>query len=265
MKADASFKPSPVTYRILTKCLINAGRIEDARNILFEMLCTVHPDYSVYNNLISGYLQTRNLDKANELIDVLKRWCPYYYYGFVNAAYMDWFFTQGRNEVAMDSYKSLLNRKCTMKPDSGNALLRVLFKHGKKTEAWDLFHDMLDNHTPPTFYGVNSGTFIVMVDECLKLGEVDEALAALKKVGTKPDSRPFFLDIDGNNKLISTFCEYDMLSEAESVFQEMYSMSMIPDVHTHTTLVDTYLKVGRVNDAMMICDKMAEADLKPVI
>ncbi|RHN46497.1 putative tetratricopeptide-like helical domain-containing protein [Medicago truncatula] len=168
MKADASIKPSPVTYQIITKALISAGRIEDARDILFKMLSTGHVDLT-----------------ANELIDDLKRWCPNYYNGVVSATYMQWCFVQRREKEAMECYNSLLNRKCTMmRPETCNILLTVLLSSGKKTEAWDLFHDMLDNHTPPTFHGVDSNTFIVMVNECFKLGKVDEALATLKKVGT---------------------------------------------------------------------------------
>jgi len=261
MKADAPIKPSPVTYGIITKYLINAGRVEDARDILLEMLLySGHADFSVFNNLTLVCSQLGNLDKANEFIDELKRRCPYH--GIVSTTYMNWFLEQGRDKEAMECYKSLLNRKCRMRPETGRLLLEVLLIFGKKTEAWDLFHDMLDNHTPPTFHGVDSDIFVLMVDECLKLGKVDEALATLKKVGTKPDSRPFFLDIDGNSKLISIFCKYDMFSEAENLFQEMYSMSMIPDVQTHLILSNRYYKLKRMDDSFMTYNKMVEAGLK---
>ncbi|KEH23217.1 putative tetratricopeptide-like helical domain-containing protein [Medicago truncatula] len=264
MKADASIKPSPVTYRIITKCLISAGRIEDARDILVKMLYTGHADFTVYANIISACIQLGNVDKANELIDELKRWCPNYYIGDVSVTYIHWFFEQERDKEAMECYNSLLNRKCMMRPKTCNMLLEILLRFGKKTEAWDLFHGMLDNHTPPTFHAVNSDTFILMVDECLKLGKIDEALATLKKVGTKPDSRPFFLDIDGNSKLISSFDEYDMLSEAENLFQEMYSMSMTPDVWTHSFLIHRYFKLNRIDDAYMTYNNMMEGGLKVV-
>ncbi|KEH23216.1 putative tetratricopeptide-like helical domain-containing protein [Medicago truncatula] len=262
MKADASIKPSLVTYQIITKCMINAGRIEDASDIWFEMLLdSGHTDSSVYNNLTLACSQLGNLDKANEFIDELKIRCPYYHHGVVSATYMNWFLKQGRDKDAMECYKSLLNRKCRMRPETGDVLLEVLLKYGKKTEAWDLFHDMLDNHTPSTFHGVDSDTFTLMVEECLKLGKVDEALATLKKVGTKPDSKPFFLDVDGYCQLISIFCAHDMLSEAENLFQDMYSMSMTPDASTYAILFDTYRRMGRKDDAYMLNNKMAEAEL----
>jgi len=262
MKTDAPVEPSPVTYEIITNGLISAGRIEEARDILFKMLHTGHADVTVYYNILSACVKLGNVDKANELIDELKRWCPNYYIGVVSAPYMHWFFEQGRDDEAMECYNSLLNRKCMLRPETCNILLGLLLKFGKKTEAWDLFHNMLDNHTPPTFHGVNSDTFIMMVYECLQLGKVDEALATLKKVGTKPDSRPFFLDVDGNSQLISLFCQHDMLSEAENLFQEMYSMSMIPDMRAHTTLISTYIKADRNGDVLKIINKMVEAGLK---
>ena len=99
MKADAPIKPSPFTYGIITKGLINAGRIEDVRDILVKMLYMDHADLTVYDTLLSACLQLRDSDKANEL----KRWCPNYYNGVVSATYMQWFFLQGRDKEAMEA------------------------------------------------------------------------------------------------------------------------------------------------------------------
>lgn len=90
--ANAPFSPSPVTYRHLTKGLIDAGRINEAVDLLREMLNKGHgADSLVYNNLISGFLELENLEKANEFFDELKERCLVYD-GVVNATYMDWFF-----------------------------------------------------------------------------------------------------------------------------------------------------------------------------
>ncbi|XP_004503478.1 pentatricopeptide repeat-containing protein At1g10270-like [Cicer arietinum] len=262
--ANAPFSPSPVTYRHLTKGLINTGRIDEAVDLLREMLTKGHgADSLVYNNLILGFLELGNLDKANELFDELKERCLVYD-GVVNATYMEWFFNQGRDKEAIDSYKSLMAREFRMTPATCNVLLEVLLKHGKKTEAWALFDQMLDNHTPPNFQAVNSDTFNVMVNECYKLGRVDEAVATFRKVGTKPNSKPFVMDVAGYRNIISRMCENEMLSEAETMFQELCSKSLSPDVPTHTVLIDGYLKVDRIDDALRIFNKMVDAGLRVV-
>ncbi|XVF24273.1 hypothetical protein REPUB_Repub13aG0113400 [Reevesia pubescens] len=260
----APFNPSPVTYRHLTKGLIDAGRIGEAVDMLREMLNKGHgADSLVFNNLISGFLNLGNLDKANELFDELKERCLVYD-GVVNATFMEWWFNQGKDKEAMDSYKSLLDRKFKMPPPTCNTLLEVLLKHGKTKEAWALFEDMLDNHTPPNTQAVNSDTFNIMVNECFKLGNFEEAIKTFKKVGTKPGSKPFAMDVAGYNNIIARFCEHGMLSEADKFFQELCGKSLTPDVPMYRTMIDAYLKAERVDDALQLFTKMVETGLRVV-
>ncbi|OIV96251.1 hypothetical protein TanjilG_14928 [Lupinus angustifolius] len=262
--ANAPFSPSPVTYRHLTKGLIEANRIGEALDLLREMLNKGHgADSLVYNNLISGFLNLENLDKAKELFDELKERCLVYD-GVVNATYMEWFFNKGRDKEAIESYKSLMDRQFRMTPATCNVLLEVLLKHDKKTEAWALFDQMLDNHTPPNFQAVNSDTFNVMVNECFKHGKFMEALATFRKVGTKSNSKPFAMDVGGYNNIIARFCENGMLLEAETLFQELCSKSLSPDVPTHRTLIDAYLKMEMIDDALRVLNRMVDAGLRVV-
>lgn len=220
-------------------------------------------DSLVYNNLISGFLELGNLDKANELFDELKERCLVYD-GVVNATYMEWFFNNGRDKEAMDSYKSLMDRQFKMTPVTCNVLLEVLLKHGKKTQAWALFDQMLDNHTPPNFQAVNSDTFNIMVNECFNLGKFHEALATFRKAGTKSNSKAFAMDVAGYNNIISRFCENGLLSEAETLFEELCSKSLSPDVPTHRTLIDAYMKMERIDDALKVFHRMVDAGLRVV-
>ncbi|PPD91407.1 hypothetical protein GOBAR_DD11641 [Gossypium barbadense] len=245
----APFNPSPVTYAHLTKGLIDAGRIG-------EMLNKGHgADSLVFNNLISGFLNLGNLDKANELFDELKE--RYLVYdGVVNATFMEWWFNRGKDKEAMESYKSLLDRKFKMPPPTCNTLLEVLLKHGKTKEAWTSFEDMLDNHTPPNTQAVNSDTFNIMVNECFKLGNIEEAIKTYKK--------PFAMDVAGYNNIITRFCEHGMLSVAEKFFQELCGKSLTPDVPMYRTMIDAYLKAERVDDALRSFTKMVETGLRVV-
>ncbi|GFZ09548.1 glutamine-rich protein 23 [Actinidia rufa] len=262
--ANAPFSPSHVTYRHLTKGLIDAGRIGEAVDLLREMLNKGHgADSLVYNNLISGFLNLENLNKANELFDELKERCLVYD-GVVNATFMDWFFNQGRDKEAMESYKSLLDRQFKMVPATCNVLLEVLLKHGRKTEALALFDNMLDTHTPPTFQGVNSDTFNIMVNDCFKLGKISEAFDVFKKAGKKAGSKPFAMDVAGYNNIITRYCEHDMVEDAEKMYVELTSKSLSPDVTTYRTLIDTYFKVGKIDDALQKYAKMVEAGLRVI-
>ncbi|CDY20645.1 hypothetical protein Bca4012_093848 [Brassica carinata] len=261
---NSPFAPSSVTYRHLTKGLVSSGRLGDAASLLREMLSKGQAaDSIVYNNLIKGYLELGDLIKANEFFDELKSKCTVYD-GIVNATFMEYWFEKGNDEEAMECYRSLLEKRFRMHPHTGNVLLGVFLKYGKKNEAWGLFDEMLDNHTLPDISSVNSETVSIMVNECFEMGEFEEAVEAFKRVGRKPTSRPLVMDYVGYCNIVTRFCERGMLTEAERLFAESVAKSWPPDAASHRVMIDAYLKAGRVEDAVKMLDRMVDVNLRVV-
>ncbi|KAL8109435.1 pentatricopeptide repeat-containing protein At1g10270-like [Apium graveolens] len=259
---NAPFSPSAVSYRHLTKGLVDAGRIGEAVGLLREMLSKGHgADSLVYNNLILGFLELGNLEKANELFDELKERCLVYD-GIVTGTFMDWYFKQGKERDAIEAYKYLLSREFRMVPPTCNVLLEVLLRYGRKVEAEALFNKMLDDHTPPTIQAVNSDTFNIMVNECFKEGRISEAYEVFKRVGKGAKSKPFMMDVGGSNNMIMRYCEHDMVDDAEKIFLELCGRSLNPDVTTYRTLIDAYFKAGRVDTALEKYVQMVDKGLR---
>ncbi|KAF5187446.1 Pentatricopeptide repeat-containing protein [Thalictrum thalictroides] len=252
---NAPFSPSHVSYKHLTKGLIDANRLSDAVDLLREMLDRGHgADSHVYNNIISGFLNHGNLERANELFDELRERCVVYD-GVVNATFMDWFFKKGMDKEAMESYQDYLDRKYNMIPATGNVLLEVLLRHGKSTEANALFVSMLNRHKTPNFHAVNSETYNIMVNECFQLGKVSEALAVFRQIGTEPGSKPFHMDGAGYNNLLGKLCGNGLVEEAEKLFEEMHVKSVILDYNTYRFIIEAYFKGERVDDALKLFTK----------
>ncbi|GJN22917.1 hypothetical protein PR202_gb10526 [Eleusine coracana subsp. coracana] len=252
--AGAPFCPSAVTYRHLTKGLVAAGRIRDALDLLREMLSRgAGADSLVYNNLIAGYIDLGDWDKAFDLFNELSEWCLVYD-GAVHATFMEGYWKQGKDKEAMDNYRSLLDRGFKMTPATCNVLLETLFKHGKHKEADDLWETMIDNHSPPTFIGINDESYSVMVNQCFKEGQFQEAIEVFHH---KP-RKNVQMDVGCFNNIIGKLCENRMLAEAEKLFEEMEAKSVLPDVYTYTYLVDSCFKEGRVDDTMQYFYKMAD-------
>ncbi|XP_022895641.1 pentatricopeptide repeat-containing protein At1g10270-like [Olea europaea var. sylvestris] len=261
---NAPYAPSAVTYRHLTKGLIDAGRVNDAVGLLREMLHKGHAaDSLVYNNLILGYLNLGNLEKANELFDELKERCSVYD-GVVNATFMDWFFKQGKPKEAMESYRDLMDRNYRMVPAQRNVLLETLLRHGRKKEALNLFDDMLDDHTPPSFLAVNSDTFNMMVNECFKDGNVAMAMEVFKRVGKAVKSKPFLMDVAGYNNMMARLCELDMIDEAEEYYRQLSAKSMSLSVNTYKIMIDAYMRVDRIEEMLDKYSKMVESGFRVI-
>ncbi|GAV59004.1 PPR domain-containing protein/PPR_1 domain-containing protein/PPR_2 domain-containing protein, partial [Cephalotus follicularis] len=231
---------STVIYRVLTKGLIEKGRVYDALDILRDMLrYGGEVDSIVYNNVIKGFLDIDDIGKANGLFEELKGKCAQYD-GVLHATFMDWFFKKGQAKEGMEMYQSLLDRGISkMNPNTGNILLSVLLKHGKESEAWKLFDQMLGNHIPPIFHAVNSNSYNIMVNECFKSGKYSEAIQVFRMIGKQQGSKPFAMDISGYNNIITNLCENNLLVEAETLFEELISStkSLSPDAITYRTLI----------------------------
>ncbi|KAL1225230.1 Pentatricopeptide repeat-containing protein [Cardamine amara subsp. amara] len=126
----------------------------------------------------------------------------------VDAEFVDYWFKQGNDEKAMEIYRTLTTRAPgeVMYATSGNTLLRILLKHGKKYEAWALFFEDISSY--------DSETINMMVNECFEMGKFKEAMDTFK---LGDSFAPCYRNI------IDRFCERGMMCEAEDLFDKMWS------------------------------------------
>ncbi|KAF3547032.1 hypothetical protein DY000_02002530 [Brassica cretica] len=169
----------------------------------------------------------------------------------VTATFIEYWFKQRNDEEAIKWYTSLLGKRFVMNPVTGNILLRILLDYDKKTEAWALFDQMLDNQ-------FNAETCNIMVNECFANSRFKEAVNTFKRVGnTVNDSQLCYRNI------ISRFCEQGMLSEAGAFFEDMCSKQfIIPDIPIFRILLDAYANASRFDDPERMANLTVDANLK---
>ncbi|ESQ28926.1 hypothetical protein EUTSA_v10023497mg [Eutrema salsugineum] len=251
---------SPI-YSHLTKALVYAGRFEEA-------LCLVRqgPVPLACSNLIRGFLNLGNLDMANQLLEEFE-YNGYWAYdctrnegAYPRVVFIEHWLKQGNDEEAMRCYQSLLcDHRFQNYGDSINSLLQLFLSYGKKKEAWELFHRIVDGFYKKTMGGVVSETIDIMVRECFNDGRFREGIETFYQVKAKVGSSLKALDY---NNVITRCCEQGLLSEAECLFAELSSHRFWSvDVFTYRAMMDAYLKAGRVDDALQMVNKMVVANL----
>ncbi|KAG7561654.1 Pentatricopeptide repeat [Arabidopsis thaliana x Arabidopsis arenosa] len=283
--------PNTDTFRVMTKGLVHSGRFDEAEALLRDRKVDriIYPDHVAYKNLIRGFLDLGNLDKANLVLDEFKRLflialsetkddLHHSNYenrvAFVMAAFMEYLFKQGKEVEAMECYnRSVLSNRLLVCAETGNALLVVLLKYGEKKHAWALYHELLDERR------TDSDTIKIMVDECFDMGRLGEAMETYKKARAKNSDRynitkcceeedgavSFYFTVFNDGYIITRCCENGMLSEAESVFVDSLADDIgYIDVNTFKTMIDAYVKAGRIDDAIKTSNKMIDATLKEV-
>ncbi|CAN6808299.1 unnamed protein product [Brassica oleracea] len=242
-------RPSYRAQLALAQGLVDAGRIDEA---IDKFYCV---DRSVYGIFIRGFLDLGNLERANQLFQELKLSDDSDSVVQASAMFMEHWFKQEMDEKAMECYLSSKEEFSKIYATAANALLKVLLRYGKKTEACLLFGQMMEKDWKPRMF--DSESCNIMVNECFKLGKISEAVEIFhKSVGTVSYPQLCY------RNLITKFCEQDLLSEAEQFFAEMCSKKFFrPDVPTYRTMMDAYVKKGRISDAVKIVNQTLDASL----
>ncbi|CAE6079922.1 unnamed protein product [Arabidopsis arenosa] len=237
---DGRLAPGIETYMILTKALVNSKRFDEACDLVGSMSSC---SFMVYDILIRGFLYFGDFVKASQIFKELDSKLPCREYhtaiAIFNVSFMDYFFKQRKDEEAMEILATLEEAQ-VLKPIVGNRVLEVLVWHGKDTEAWELFEEMIEI--------CDSETIDIMSDY---FSEKTVPFERLRKTCYR--------------NMIVSLCEHGKVSDAEKLFAEMFTDVDVygedllvggPDLLTFRAMINGYVKVGRVDDAIMTLNKM---------
>ncbi|XP_019100730.1 PREDICTED: pentatricopeptide repeat-containing protein At3g60980, mitochondrial-like [Camelina sativa] len=226
-----------------------------------SIISTAFPRLHLAMPLLEWLLRQGDFEKANEVLGDLLGSSHVHGDGYDVVAifsytYLKYWFEQGKEDKAMHCYSRLQLRKLT-KATVVNALLALLLKYGKKTEAWSLFDQVLHSKEMDN---VNHYTLNIVVNEFFKIGRFDLAIQIFHKVKALKLKFPHVVTCYRN--IITRLNKQGILFEAEHLFQEMCSDELVsPDVSTYTSMIDAYLKAGRNEDALRLSNKMVDAFL----
>ncbi|KAH1080425.1 hypothetical protein J1N35_020186 [Gossypium stocksii] len=260
---ESPVNPSPTTYRILVKGLVDNGKFEKALEMKEEMAEKgLAPDPIVYSFLMFGSAKNGDSDGIFKLFEELKeKKDGVLEDGVVYGSLMNGYFMKGMEKEAMECYEQACgeNSKVKMSAVAYNYVLDALSKNGKFDEALRLFDRMKNEHIPPRRLAVNLGSFNVIVDGYCAEGKFKEAIDVFKSMRNyrcSPDTLSF-------NNLIDQLCRNGLLCEAEELYGGMGDEGISPDEYTYVLLMDACFKTGRIDDGASYFRKMVEAGLRP--
>ncbi|KAL3838070.1 hypothetical protein ACJIZ3_022661 [Penstemon smallii] len=261
---DAPFNPSPTTYRILIKGLVDNQQLEKAIQLKDEMETKgFKTDPTIYSYLMLGQAKESNADGVFELYEELKvkLGADEILDGVIYGNLMKGYFLKGMETEAMECYERALSEGSPVKmcAVAYNYILEALSKNGKFEEALRLFDRMKKEHDPPRKLTVNLGSYNVVVDGYCAEKRFDEAIEVFNSMEEKrcsPDALSF-------NVLIDQLCSNDKLAEAEELYKGMSDKKVNPDEYTFVTLMDACFKENRPNDAAQYFKTMVESKLRP--
>ncbi|OAY68767.1 Pentatricopeptide repeat-containing protein [Ananas comosus] len=224
LKDDSPVLPSPTTYRILAKGLVDNSKLDQAVELKDGMLEKgfVAPDPLVYNFLMGGFVRANEPEKVISLFEELKEKLGggMIYDGTPYGNLMKAYFMKGMEEEAMVCYSEVLGEgsKVRFGAVSYNSVLDALGRHGKLDDAIKLFDRMIKEHDPPRRIAVNLGSFNVMVVAFCIAGRFNDAIKVFGEMGERkctPDTLSYnnLIDQLGKNQLVGQAEEFDEMKE----------------------------------------------------
>ncbi|GMH18764.1 hypothetical protein Nepgr_020605 [Nepenthes gracilis] len=260
---NAPFNPSPTTYRILAKGLVDNSKVERAIELKDEMLSKgFSADPIVYSHLMNGCAKTKDADKIFDLYEELKaKLGGDVSDGIIYGGLMKGYFLKGLENEAMELYQEATREHSRIKMGamSFNLILDALSKNGKFEEALRLFDWMKTEHNPPQNLTVNLGSYNVMVDGYCAEGRFKEAVEVFMRM----DESRCSPDIVSFNNLIEQLCSNGLLPDAEELCGRMNKKKVNPDEVSYGLLMDTCFKENRPDDAAGYFRKMIDEKLRP--
>ncbi|CAA0824684.1 Pentatricopeptide repeat-containing protein [Striga hermonthica] len=261
---EVPFNPSPTTYRILIKGLVENQLVQKAVELKNDMEKKGYkPDPTIYSYLMSGQAKNSNAELIFDLYDELKQklGTDHILDGIIYGNLMKGHFLKGNETEAMEVYKIALvhDSPVKMNPFAYNYILEALSKNGKFNEALNLFERMKNEHNPPKTLTVNLGSYNIMVEGYCSEKKFDLAVEVFNSMGEKrclPDTLSY-------NVLIDQLCNNDRLADAEELYNGMADKNISQDEYTFATLMNACFKENRPDDSARYFKTMVDSKLKP--
>ncbi|XP_057449191.1 pentatricopeptide repeat-containing protein At5g39710-like isoform X1 [Lotus japonicus] len=246
--------PDKRTYMALFHMFCRQFLYEQAYKLLTEMVVRgFSPSVSSFNKLIRRYCSEGTLEELEEALWIL-RGMPEMGLSPDAVSYATVISGFCRIRKPMKAYElklEMVDKGILPKFGTYSQLIDYMYQHGRLSEAFDLFREMLRagvwRHSPDKYYYLTGNYSKLMHAYCDK-GEISKAFLVHDEMihnGIFPDAHKY-------SKLIQKLCLYRRLSEALYFFREMLREGVWPRHQDN-----------KFEEALGILRGMADMDLSP--
>lgn len=239
---ERGWLPDATTYTVLMNGFIKQDRLLDAVKVMDDMEENgVKPNDVTYGVMIEAYCKQQLPRKSGEALSLL--------YDMLHKKYIpapplccrviDALCEEGKVDEALELWRTLLKKNCTLDDAISSTLIHWLCKNGKILEAKKLF-DKLGMVSIPSALTYN--TLIAGMCEAEELLLASRLWDDMVEKGYKPNTFTY-------NMLIKGFCKVGSAREGVRFLEEMVGKRCFPNKSTYSVLIQG------------LCDSKLEGDV----
>ncbi|CAG8519155.1 2901_t:CDS:1 [Cetraspora pellucida] len=266
-----SFHKQPTTkvFSSLINTCMREDQIEQAEQIFKAMKSLeIQPDIRLYNILIRNSIIKLDIKAANKFYnEIIKFGIEPDVYTF--AMMIDGCLKVGDQESATKIYSYMINQGVDINSTVVNLLMQLQFEKNDSQMVQNIF----DHHfSSPSYYnGISPDikSWTIFLKSKLRLTkDIEEAYDIYKEFLMQIDNKDLNFqllpDCHVFNLFLTIFAHnYGNMTLSQEVYSEMIRRNILPDVVTHTILIEGYALLGQVEKANRQFQIMKSNNIKP--
>eukprot|EP00276_Gloeochaete_wittrockiana_P016722 CAMPEP_0184345096 /NCGR_PEP_ID=MMETSP1089-20130417/13544_1 /TAXON_ID=38269 ORGANISM="Gloeochaete wittrockiana, Strain SAG46.84" /NCGR_SAMPLE_ID=MMETSP1089 /ASSEMBLY_ACC=CAM_ASM_000445 /LENGTH=860 /DNA_ID=CAMNT_0026675263 /DNA_START=1 /DNA_END=2580 /DNA_ORIENTATION=+ len=236
---------------------MRVGAVATALQLFDEVKSTVGPNTVTYNIMIKGFSDAKRLDQALAMAVEMRAGGverDVFTYGSLISAHSK----EGRADEAMSLLRELEGRNMTATPVIYSSILSALGSDAKRfEEAKQLFDSMESRGVVP-----DTAVYNAFLNACSNAGEIEEMIKVfnvLKSFKEEPLPLP---NTRTYNTVLKGLLRAGLIDEAGALKVEMKQRGIEMDEVSYTTLIDSEVKAGNLDRALMTFNDMSRLALK---
>ncbi|KAL7081120.1 hypothetical protein ACP275_14G019700 [Erythranthe tilingii] len=232
----------------LMDALVKQGSVEHAERVYFEFKNHIPPTKQTFNVLVHGWCKTRQIDKAKETIDEMKK------YGFApdSVTYTSFIEAHCREKdfrKVNDTVEEMQKNGFALSIVTYTILMNAYAKAKEIDKAMEIYEQMKKNNCSPdsSFYNV----FINSLSKAGRLKDSDAVFEDMSKQGVAPDASTY-------NTLIYIAAQDLQEEKALSILLKMEENKCKPDIDTYAPLLKMCCRLKRMKVLSFLLRHMFE-------
>ncbi|CAG8520683.1 11303_t:CDS:1 [Scutellospora calospora] len=261
-------QPTMKIFSSLMNLYMKEDQGEHAEKIFKAMKSIkMQPDIRLYNTLIRNSIIKLNMKAANQFYnDIIKSGIEPDVYTF--AMMIDGYLKIGDQESATKIYSYMINRGINVNTAVINILMQLHFEKNESQMVHNVFDKYFSNLSYNNKIPPDIKSWTIFLKSKLRLTKDIKVAYDIYK--------EFLMQIDNNlnfqllpdchvfNLFLTIFAHnYGNMNISQEVYDEMIRRNILPDVVTHTILIEGYALLGQVENANRQFQIMKSNNIKP--
>lgn len=256
-KRELGIQPNVVSYNIVIKGWLAMKEVDNAYQVLDEMLNRrVNPSTVTYNMMIGFLSKNGSLEKAKALKEKMCRNGGVRPNAITYALLMEGMCREGKYGDAKKILFDMDYWGCKPKLANYGVLMSDRCRNGSYEEAKELVVEMKKRKYKPDVV-----TYNILVNHLCKEGRMDEAYKVMmdmeleRRYGVRPDASMYRMIVDG-------FCRIGEFEKGLGVMNTMLVDGHCPREETFRCMIGGLCNGGRWSDACLVASEMEKRKMR---